>query len=410
MDRIIELKWNCTSCSSKGILGRHKTCPECGSPREKGEMQMEGLDDDNDGDGFNDAATVEDPALLELANAGFDWFCTHCSSGNRGDGSQCSGCGSPRYGEKKELHPDLVVPTKSSNPPPPSPPEDEEPVHVKRDPAPFIFGALALLALILVVFFATRTHDVVGAVSSMEWSRTVHVDAWTPFTEREWRHRASERTEVKPQNGAGERAGYTLVPGSCSSEFFETERYQCGTKEESYDCSTYHTETESYQGTCSKSESYSCGETCTSSGNGFAKCRTKTCTRSRDYSCTKTRTNRIRDPKTCHRTVPKYCTRPIFKDKCTYTSQKWGRVRSPSLSGTGKEMTWPTVTLAPLERSSRSETYTVTWSFQDGDKKDSFSRGLTEGEYSSWGVGQKTYIRVTAVGTVSDYSATPFKD
>jgi hypothetical protein len=118
----------------------------------------------------------------------------------------------------------------------------------------------------------------------------------------------------------------------------------------------------------------------------------------------------VRDPKTCHRTVPKYCTRPIFKDKCTYASQKWVRVRNPSTSGAGKGMVWPAVTLSPVERASRSATYTVTWSFQDGDKKDSFSRGLPEGEYSSWEVGQKTYIRVTAVGAVGDYSATPFKD
>jgi hypothetical protein len=73
-------------------------------------------------------------------------------------------------------------------------------------------------------------------------------------------------------------------------------------------------------------------------------------------------------------------------------------------------MAWPAVTLSPLERSSRSATYTVAWAFQDGSKKDSFSRSMSEGEYSSWEVGGKTYIRVTAVGTVNDYSANPFKD
>lgn len=408
MDRIIELTWCCASCGTEGILGRHKTCPECGSPREKGEMVMDGLDTDQDGDGFNDAATVTAPELLDLAEAGFDWFCTHCSSGNRGDGSECSNCGSPRYGEAKELHPDLAKPT-PAKPPPPSPPMDKEPSLQKETDQAIRLGALVVLVM-AIVYFATRTHDVEGAVRTMEWSRTVTVDVWTPFTEREWRHRASERVEVKPTNGSGERAGYTLVPGSCASEFYETEKYQCGVEEESYDCSTYHTETETYQGTCSKSESYSCGETCTSSGNGFAKCRPKTCTRSKNYSCTKTRTKQVRDPKTCHRTVPKYCTRPIFRDKCTYATQKWVTARTPSVSGTGKNMAWPAVTLAPLERASRSDTYTVTWAFQDGSKKDSFSRTLSEAQYLTWDVGQKTYIRVTAVGVVSDYAPAPFKD
>jgi hypothetical protein len=73
-------------------------------------------------------------------------------------------------------------------------------------------------------------------------------------------------------------------------------------------------------------------------------------------------------------------------------------------------MTWPAVTLSPLERASRSDTYTVTWAFQDGSKKDSFSRTLPEAQYLTWDVGQKTYVRVTAVGVVADYSATPFKD
>jgi hypothetical protein len=409
-ERIIELKWNCNSCGSKGILGRHKVCPECGSPREKGEMVMDGLDTDNDGDGFNDAQTVSAPELIELAEAGYDWFCTHCSSGNRGNGSECSNCGSPRYGEQKELHPDLVEQPHKTSSPSPSPPEDEEPIQVQQDPKPFIFGALALLIVFVIGFFATRTHNVEGAVRTMEWSRTVTVDAWTPFTEREWRHRASERVEVKPMNGLGERAGYNLVPGSCSNEFFETERYQCGTKEESYDCSTYHTETEKYQSTCSDTETYTCGETCKSSGNGFAKCKPKKCTRSTSYTCTKTRTEKVKDPKTCNRTVPKYCTRPIYKDKCTYTSQKWVRVQNPSTSGTGKNMTWPSVTLSPLERASRSDTYRVSWSFQDGSKKDSFSRSMSETQYMTWEIGKKTYIKVNYAGIVVDYSQLPFKD
>jgi hypothetical protein len=95
-ERIIELKWRCADCGRIN-LGRYKECPEgCGSPREKGEMLgMDGLDaDDYDASGYNKAASVTDPALLALANAGADWFCSHCSAGNRGDGEKCSKCGS----------------------------------------------------------------------------------------------------------------------------------------------------------------------------------------------------------------------------------------------------------------------------------------------------------------------------
>jgi hypothetical protein len=373
-------------------------------------MNMDGLRTDKDGDGYNDAASVEDSDLLELANAGFDWFCTHCGSGNRGDGSECSNCGSPRYGEAKENHPALPKPSLPIVIPPPEPERDwEELPTPSPDRSKWIFGGAGVVFLVFVLFFgywASRTHDVVGAVSRMAWSRTVTVEAWTPYTERQWKHRATQRLEVKPVNGRGERAGYELVPGSCKSEHYEDERYRCGTREESYDCSTSHTE--SYQGTCTKSESYTCGETCRDQGNGFATCSPRLCTRTVSYSCTKTR--QVKDPKTCYRDVPKYCERPVYRDKCSYESQKWVVSRNPTLSGTGKEMSWPEPVVGPLERSSRSSEYTVTWTYEDGGKKDSFSRPLPEAEYLSWDQGQKVYMKVTRIGAVADYSATPITE
>lgn len=397
MDRIIELKWNCNSCGSKGILGRHKVCPECASPREEGEMQMDGLDNDQDGDGFNDAETVQDEELKSIANAGYDWFCTHCSSGNRGDGTVCLNCGASRY---------------------PLPRLEREPEAKKEAPAapprmdfhwpPFaaLGGVLTMLGM---VFLATRTHVVEGAVESMTWEREVHVQAWTPFTEREWEHRANEVVEVKPINGKGARAGYTLIPNSCTNEFFKDEEYQCGTQEQSYDCSTYHTEVENYVGTCSKSETYTCGETCRNQGNGFAKCSPKKCTRTKSYSCPKSRSFRVQDPKTCYRTVPKYCTRPIYKDKCTYTSQTWSAVRTLKASGTGKDLRWPEASLMPLEKTTTDGVYTVVWRYQDDGESESFTRNLSEGEYLQWDPGQRVYIKLNFGGGVSKYSATPFQ-
>ena len=35
-------------------------------------------------------------------------FCSHCGSGNRGDGDRCSACGGPRYGQADEDHPDFA--------------------------------------------------------------------------------------------------------------------------------------------------------------------------------------------------------------------------------------------------------------------------------------------------------------
>ena len=111
MSRIVELKWECGECDTAGILGRNKNCPSCGSPREKGEMSMSGLGASSYGrDGRNKAATVTDPELLKMALAGPDWFCSHCGTGNKGDGDRCNGmgndgCGAPRYNTAEEDHP-----------------------------------------------------------------------------------------------------------------------------------------------------------------------------------------------------------------------------------------------------------------------------------------------------------------
>ena len=415
MGRVIELRWDCNSCGSMGVLGRHKVCPSCGSPREQGEMRMDGLDDDKDGDGYNDAASVEDPALLELANAGFDWFCPHCRSGNRGDGRECSACGASRDGrpDGAEDVPSRAVPTRKAEDDffrkQAPPPEDWAPEAPPPDRSRWIFGGAGVLFLVFVLtvgWWASRTHDVVGAVARMEWSRTVTVEAWTPEVKREWAHRAQERVETPPVNGAGERSGFIRVPDSCREEHYDDETYQCGTREESYDCSTYHTE--SYTDTCYRTESYRCGETCRDQGNGFARCSPKTCTRQQSYSCTKTR--RVRDPKTCRREVPRYCERPIYRERCGYLTQKWVGVRTPTLSGTGRDLTWPDPALGPLERSSRGGQYTVTWSYEDDGKPNSFSRGLPEAEYLSWTDGQQVYLKVTRMGTVSDFSPTPIPD
>lgn len=43
----------------------------------------------------------------DLATAGADWFCSHCGSGNRGDGERCNSCAAPRYGNPDEDHPVL---------------------------------------------------------------------------------------------------------------------------------------------------------------------------------------------------------------------------------------------------------------------------------------------------------------
>lgn len=431
MGRTVELKWRCADCGAEDILGRHKRCPSCGSPREKGEMKMDGLDaDDYDASGRNRAATVTDPELLKLAEVGFDWFCTHCESGNRGNGAKCSSCGSTRYGAPEENHPEAPSepPTdlgekpqgakwQTSRPgvswrtPTPPPPDDPPPRSWFDRPENKLIllgsGALVLLAaLITFGVWAMQTHDVRGAVAGMTWSRTIHSERWTDTTVRLWKHQTTESAEAPPRGGVGGRAGLDLLERTCRSEHFDDERYVCGHHEECKD--VYRTESERYS--CSKSERYKCGETCRDKGNGFAHCSDKYCTRNVSDTCT--RSKKVFDHKSCH-DVKDYCTRPIMKDKCDYLTQEWHGAGNRDTSGRGRELSWATVTSGDEVRFSYSATYTVAIMYTDSGEPEAYDLVLSDSkttlvdaettsrEYLAWDVGDTVLLKINNLGGVA---------
>jgi len=418
MGRIIELKWNCADCDTKGILGRYKECPTCGSPREKGEMRMDGLNTDQNGDGYNDAVTVTDSSLVNLAKAGADWFCTHCTSGNIGNGDRCNKCGAPRYGQAEENHPDfpfdhLTAPTpdiyssdfKEPIETPKTPPKPDKIPSFKSDeafpPKPIgdglkilaiIGGAILVLGMIVFGVWAFRTHEVEGRVSQTTWVHYSDIYSWQDTTVKGWRDETSERSEVKPVNGSGERAGMNLVSDSCKKEHHHYEEYQCGTTEESYECGS----TESFSTTCTGSESYVCGESCSDNGNGFATCTDTYCYQATSYPCIESHYV----SKTCQRTVPKYCERSIKKDRCIYTTQKWVKVNTLNRSGIGMETAWPTPQLSKLEKQMRRGEWNVVISYRDRGEYDTYTiKPNSEADYKKWNV-EQAKLNVNNLGGV----------
>src|SRR5690349_6150305 len=83
---IREGRWDCPSCGSKAIYGRHVDCPGCGKPRPAGIRFY--LTDD--------APVITDAARLREARAGADWVCEHCGASTRATETDCTGCGAPR--------------------------------------------------------------------------------------------------------------------------------------------------------------------------------------------------------------------------------------------------------------------------------------------------------------------------
>ena len=83
---IREGRWDCSSCGSKAVYGRHVDCPGCGRPRPAGVRFY--LTDD--------APVVVNPEQLAEARAGADWICAHCEASNRATLHACGGCGAAR--------------------------------------------------------------------------------------------------------------------------------------------------------------------------------------------------------------------------------------------------------------------------------------------------------------------------
>jgi hypothetical protein len=83
---IREGRWDCPSCGSTRVYGRHVDCPGCGKPRPAG-IRFYLADGE---------PAITDPEQLREATAGPDWICLHCAASNRATQASCGGCGAPR--------------------------------------------------------------------------------------------------------------------------------------------------------------------------------------------------------------------------------------------------------------------------------------------------------------------------
>jgi len=311
-------------------------------------MKMSGLgSDDYDASGNNKAATVSAPELLNLAHAWEDWFCPACQAGNRGDSTHCVSCGCA-YNDDAEEYPEEVK----------APP-------VAR-PRPFqydwkkVWIVMALVSVVsaLLMLWAFQTHGAEGDVAGMAWEQQTLVQTWTQTQIRSWKHQTTRRAEVEPRNGEGERAGMFLIPNTCQQEHYEDESYACGTTR----VCTPRTRT----------ESYACGESCSSNGNGFASCTTRYCTRS------------VPDGESCSDQT-KYCSRPIYKDRCSYQTQVWKTTKTLVAKGIGTDTFWHNPEIQRLDRLRFQADYEIRIAYQDRGKDRDYTFKPGNTSWLGWG-------------------------
>ena len=294
--RIIWGKWDCSTCSTKGISAEpppgetQPRCPHCGNPREQNAGEAAYLDNARDSSGRVLGANVADTAReVAIATAGADWTCGRCGGDNRAGNPQCDGCGASRN--------DALAPR-----------------NLGGSALPLLSSGKGLAALILTVmvplggwggfhlYTTNYTQDLPGTITSLHWQHTVDLQTFVPATTGDWHAGLVESPAVMPVNGAGESPGVADIR-DCEQRHHHDEQYACGT------------ENVCVQKSRSVDDGQDCHEVCSTSDNGNGSF-TETCD---DVCSTSSHTEYYEE---CHDQT-KYCSRSIDLEWCTYDTWRW---------------------------------------------------------------------------------------
>jgi len=370
--RIIEGSWNCTSCDTRNIPARLRSCPNCNNPREETGQESEfefGEVDATSGKALREGVT--DDKALSAATAGADWFCDYCGASNRGDTPVCRNCRAERSATSRALSEE---PDSREAPPP------KVPAAPQRSSRKWLFLALMLPCFGGCLFFlwGSRTHGVTGTVVATEWTRTVQRESFQRVSKTGWRDELSTTSPRMPVNGAGEVAGVENIR-DCTRRQRSTRRVADGTERVCED----------------KTRRVQCGseEKCTRKkmGNGFMKEECEDVPKYCDESY-----------EDC-RTQTRYRTEPVYDLSCTYDTHAWTEVGPPALaSGQDSAPRWPEVRLGSTDRLRREEKYLVRIEYKDGKLKQHELEPKDEAGFLSWRKGQSVSLQVSNLGGVSN--------
>ncbi len=323
---IREGRWDCQYCGTKGALGRHKACPICTAPREKGTKFYLP----------KDAKVIEDSNLLGYAQMGPDWICAYCNTNNGATNRHCSNCTNLR---EEDTESQLVKDYKSGAVPESGDMTFDEP-EPERVPEPagqkstsgrnvLLIGAvLLLLACVVGIWFVTRTTNAEATLHGVEWQRTVEIETLTTVTETDWSLPAgafliSESEQIRTYEDV--IVGYTEEARQVSEQVYVGENeYVCGQRD---------------------------------LGNGFFE----------DIWCS--------DPiyeteySTVYEEVPIYESVPVYGTEYVYEIDKWVTTRTERISGDDQSVEWPDYRLEPTEREGRrTENYVAIFLDENGKR------------------------------------------
>lgn len=201
----VELYWRCPSCGSEN-LGSHAYCTSCGS------AQPRNID-------FHQSSQQElltDAEKIKRAQAGADVHCGFCGTRNPATASSCSQCGADlKAGSRRTagqvvgaFSAGAVAPVKCANcgtlnagsrlkcgscgaalshaDPPKATKVSTAPAKPMDARVLSIGGLVVLLICSLIYFLFLRTQETTGVVTSVNWQRSVEIEAFVPVQMQAW--------------------------------------------------------------------------------------------------------------------------------------------------------------------------------------------------------------------------------
>ncbi|MBP7842782.1 hypothetical protein KA017_02140 [Candidatus Woesebacteria bacterium] len=371
---IREGRWDCTYCSTTGILGRHTSCPNCSKSRSAGTKFYLS----------ENAPVVTDSHQLQQAKAGPDWVCSSCDTSNRAGEVNCGSCGNPREGDdRKQKITDYGLgrePRGGDNYQAPEPDRKSvvsKPVGLSQSVQsyrprisnassfdwqsswPWIAGIVGflLIALLLWGIFHTRTVDL--TVSGVSWERTIPVEVYRTVTEEGWSIPAGGRQQSSHQK----IHHYDQV----------LDHYETKTRQVSEQVQT---------GT----ETYVCGSR--DLGNGYFE----------DIECSRPVYTTQHHTETYQE--PVYRDEPRYQTWYTYEIEKWVNARTEKSSGASHEVYWPEYNIGSNERVGvKTESYNVQFVDEEGE---TYSETLSYDEWMTFERGATYQAEVNAFGQIME--------
>lgn len=394
----IEMLWKCSHCGQRDNRGLAKHCTGCGYPKD--EKCEEYFPDDIS----ERSALTGDKAAQAVA--GPDWKCRFCGSLQASRNHNCSECGCDKEtgqrpwkatvkavtedvgtGERREDAPwvedlghehggEVIFHGKPAPKPVPvpvrqrgeardyrSPPDGVETDIVPTTPLPWARIAVAVgiaATLGLVLWLVLRTRVVEASVADTTWEYRVHVDRWHVQHRDGW----SPDHDAFDVRNEGQRIHHH-------------DKVVAGTHQEAY------------------TETYSCGQTCTSIP--------RTCTSNKNGTATCTGGGQSCSPKTCtrtaHRTVTDYRDEPRYQTWYSWNVWDWAFNRTVRHAGHTQEPSWPsqeelaaTLAAGEKERHRREEAYTVLFVETDGDRHTYEPKSL--GDFQRYPKGRQCRLKV----------------